>query len=113
MQSKPEIELLISSTELSFKKLNRFTAGLKVYNQGDENLDFDVSETTLLVNFQRSVSWDLAVQNGTIINFVVPPHQEKSVEWPIGNALFDAPGKYLLELHWKGITKSCDVFVSE
>jgi hypothetical protein len=113
MNSKIEIELFTSSTEVSMKELNRFTTGLKVFNKSDEALYFDVSETILFVNSHRNVSWDLAVQNGTIINFNVLPQQEKLVEWPIGKALFDSPGKYNLELHWKAIIKSCDIFVSE
>lgn len=112
MLSKPEIELIISSAEISMEKLNRFTAGLKVHNNSDKELFFDVSETTLLVNGQRCFAWDLAVQNGTIINFSVLPHSEKQVKWPLGKSLFNSPGKYNLELHWQEITKSFDVTVS-
>ena len=112
MQSEPEIELVTSSGETSMEKLSYFYAGLKVHNKSDEALYFFVSETTLLVNGQRCFAWDLAVQNGTIVNFKVSPHQERSVEWPIGKALFESPGKYNLELHWKEVTKFCEVFVS-
>lgn len=112
MQWQPEIELITSSTETSMKKLDRFTAGLRISNKSDDVLFFDVSETVLFVNSQRNVTWDLAVQNGTIINFSVPPHSEKRVKWPLGKGLFDSPGKYNLELRWKEVTKFCDVLVS-
>jgi hypothetical protein len=112
MQLKPEIELITSSGKISMKKLSHFNAGLKVRNRSDEELSFDVSETTLWVNGQRCYAWDLAVQNGTIVNLKVSPHQEKLVDWPIGKSLFESPGKYNLELHWKEFTKSCDVLVS-
>lgn len=112
MKLEPEIELITSSGKTSMEKLSHFNAGLKVRNRSDEELFFDVSETTLLVNGQRCFAWDLAVQNGTIINFKVSPHQKRLVDWPIGKALFESPGKYNLELHWKEVIKSCDVLVS-
>lgn len=112
MYLKPEIELVTSSGEILLENLSHFKVGLKVRNRSGRDLLFDVSETTLLVNDKRCFAWDLAVQNGTIVNFKVLPFQQKSVEWPLGRALFETPGKYKLELRWKEVTKSCNVLVS-
>ncbi|WP_423126904.1 hypothetical protein [Gaoshiqia sp. Z1-71] len=103
MTDELQIELLVSSNTIERKDFPDFRIGMDVVNNEPVELHFDVSKTRLYVNSKRNIAWDLAVQNGTIVNFSVPPGKQKSVQWPLGKALFEAPGTYLLELHWKSV----------
>ncbi|MGQ1785080.1 MULTISPECIES: NDR1/HIN1-like protein [unclassified Saccharicrinis] len=99
------VNLLTSSEKVPFDRLGDFEIGVSVYNPTSQTLHFDISETSLFINGNKSVAWDLAVQNGTIINFSVPSHQTKTVQWPLGKALFSEKGASELKLLWKGETQ--------
>ena len=103
MTDELQIELLVSSNTVELKDLPDFSISLGVFNNGPAELHFNVSKTRLYVNSKRNIAWDLAVQNGTIINFRIPPGKRKAVQWPLGKALFEATGTYLLELHWESV----------
>jgi len=113
MNNSAEITLVISKKSVRLIDLEYFKVGISVSNIGDNEIYFDISQTELTVNSVRSIAWDLAVQNGTIINFTLHPHESKSVEWPLGKAFFSAPGKYMLELRWQEVVRTCEVTVSE
>ena len=105
------IELLVSNTFLKQDEVPGFKVGLKVVNNDSKSLHFDVSETELYVNNQRNVAWDLAVQNGTIINLRIAPNSSQEIWWPLGEALFMKGGNYKLELRWKDFTQKEEVEV--
>lgn len=107
------IELLVSSPVIKLNKISGFEVGVKLTNAGEDPVHFDMTQTALFVNSKRSIAWDLAVQNGTIINLKIPPGKSKSVQWPLGNALFEQTGIYKLELRWKEISLKQDVTVLE
>jgi hypothetical protein len=107
------IELLVSSNALKLNEAADFKIGLNLTNESENPVHFDVSETELYVNFERSIAWDLAVQNGTIINLKIQPRKSKTVQWPLGNALFEETGKYKLELRKGDFAKAQEVIVSE
>lgn len=94
-----DIELVVSSDKISFQDLEKLNIGLKIINRGNKEACFDISDTSLFINDEKSYSWDLAVQNGTIINFQVSANSSKAVWWPLGKALFAKPGKYSLDFH--------------
>jgi hypothetical protein len=110
---KLNIELLVSSNTLKLSEVPDFTVGLVFTNESESPVHFDVSETELYVNNRKSVAWDLAVQNGTIINLKIQPRKSKTVQWPLGNSLFEETGKYKLELRRGDLVEVQEVTVSE
>jgi len=113
MNKIEEFELQVSSNKISFKKLNEFLIGLKINNNNHYAVSFDISDTELFVNNKKNVSWDLAVQNGTIINLIIPPNKSKTVMLPLGEAIFHNVGNYELKLVWNSQVKKRHVVVSE
>lgn len=113
MSETLEIQFLVSSNKLKMKDVPTFKVGLKISNTGSRNSKVDLSNSALYVNEIKSVAWDLAVQNGTIINLEILTKQSKTVEWPLGEALFNTPGLYELELRWNSIVKKQKVFISD
>lgn len=93
-----KIELAITSDKINFNDVSNFRIGLKITNNNDKIEFFDVSKTNLFVNTIKSISWDLCTHNGTIINLSIPPKKSKTVQWPLGEALFTSTGEYHLKL---------------
>jgi hypothetical protein len=112
MKKLTHIELLVSANRIRLEDIPKFKIGLKVTNSTSEYLPFDVSKTTLLVNLKRSYAWDLTVQNGTIVNMKIPPNKSETVQWPLGEALFEEPGIYELELIFESFAQMQKVIVS-
>lgn len=114
MQKKEaQVTLIISADIISIQSLDQFNIGLEIYNLTDIEVDFNISETKLYVNSELCVAWDLAVQNGTLINLRIPPHKTRTIEWPIGFALFDTPGFYKLKLYWREDIQEIEMQVTE
>lgn len=113
MNEKINIELIQSSKKIRLKDTPQFSVGVKISNTGSQKLGFTISETELWVNGKKNVAWDLAVQNGTLINLQIPAHSGKIVQWPLGEALFQKGGNYTLELRWRNIAKTGEVLVYE
>lgn len=111
MEKKLKIEFLVSSTRIGFKEIPEFTLGLKIINEGPDLLPVDISKTTLYVNSERCLAWDLTVQNGTIVNLEIPPHQSEIIRWPMGEALFETSGIYELRLVWEEFSQKQKVVV--
>lgn len=107
------MELLVSSNAVKLNEVADFKVGLDLTNESDNPVHFEIAETELYVNNRKSVAWDLAVQNGTIINLEIQPRKSKTVQWPLGNALFENPGKYKLELRIGDFVKAHEVTVTE
>ena len=101
MDKSPKIEFLVSSEEIKLIDIPEFLIGLKITNQGDDLLSFDISKSELFVNDESSIAWDLAVQNGTIVNLKIKPHRSETIQWDLGDALFETPGTYDLKLVWE------------
>lgn len=98
MNASITIELMISPDKFHLSEIPQFQIGIKVSNSHLQEIGFDFAETVLLVNQKRSIAWDLAVQNGTIVNTKIPPLGNKTLQWALGEALFETPGTYKLEL---------------
>ncbi|WP_299441117.1 hypothetical protein [uncultured Aquimarina sp.] len=95
------VELVTSPETISLQDLSTFKIGLLIINKTNKPIHFDVSKTKLFVDDRRSFSWDLAVQNGAIINLKVNSKKTEIVDWPLGKALFSEEGTYVLRLEWK------------
>jgi hypothetical protein len=113
MEVLPDIELVVNTNEVNFKNRGDFETGLKVVNNEDHNLYFDMAKTELFVNGNKNLAWDLTVQNGTIVNFTIGPKSSKTVMWHFGEALFETPGKYELQLRWGTHIRTQEVMVSK
>ena len=112
MNENTTVELLISPNSLSMAELAEFWVGVKLTNPRGEPIPFDVSQLALFVNGERSVAWDLAVQNGTAINLKIGPHHSEFLRWPLGEALFEAAGIYELKLECKSFSVHQTVTIS-
>jgi len=111
MEKFLKIEFLVSSNRIGFNEIPDFTVGLKITNEGEDLLPVDISESALYVNSERCITWDLAVQNGTIVNLKIPPHQSEIVQWLLGEALFVTSGTYELRLVWEIFSQKQKVVV--
>lgn len=111
MEKILKIEFLVSSNSIGFKEIPEFTLGLKITNEGPDLLPFDISKSVLYVNSERCLAWDLAVQNGTIVNLKIPPHQSEIISWLLGEVLFETSGIYELRLVWEEFSQKQKVVV--
>ena len=80
MDNNIHIKLLLSSHTIKLTDASEFMAGLEIKNTGSEELNFDISKTELWVNGERNIAWDLAVQNGTLINLRIPAFSSEKVK---------------------------------
>lgn len=111
MRNVPEIEFLVSSNLIDLNTIPEFQVGMKITNASGEMLPFDISKSELYVNEERSIAWDLTVQNGTIINLKIKPHQSEIIRWPLGDAIFETSGTYELKLVWEDFSQKQTVVV--
>lgn len=93
-----EIELVISHVQIGLKELPELEIGLKITNRSREYLPVNLSGLALFVNSVRSVTWDLTMQNGTLVNLQLAPNKSETLLWKMGEALFESTGKYQLIL---------------
>lgn len=113
MDKTTTIELLVSSNYLNQENIPGFGIGIKITNPQAQNIHFDLSESELYVNDVKNIAWDLTVQNGTIINLEIPANKSKTVQWPLGEALFQTSGIYELKLIWKSVVQKQVVCILE
>jgi hypothetical protein len=111
MDNHINIELILSSGAIQLKNVPQFNVGLKIFNTSSSKLDFDISKTELWVNGEKNIAWDLAVQNGTLINLSIPGNSSQKVQWPLGDALFPISGNYKLNLRWGDKVQAKEVVV--
>ncbi len=111
MNKISEIEFLVSSNKIAPADIPEFWLGIKITNISQEWIPIDISKTALYVNSQRSISWDLAVQNGTIVNLKIAPLRSEVFQWPLGEALFETSGTYELQLVWESFSARQQVVV--
>ena len=111
MDNNINIELVLSSGTIQLKDVSQFNVGLEIFNSGSQNQRFDVSKTELWVNGKKNTAWDLAVQNGTLVNLSIPANSAKKIQWPLGNALFTISGNYKFNLRWEGKSQAKEVQV--
>ena len=113
MDKNITIELIVSADRVSIEDMSDFKIGIGMHNEGEQEVSIDLSKSELSVNRQRSHAWDLAVQNGTIINMTIAARKVESVTWPLGKALFQKAGKYTLALLWGDYTEKKEIIVFE
>lgn len=92
------VELLVSANNLNPEDIPTFELGVKMTNHQSKNIPFDLSDSSLYVNSERNIAWDLTVNNGTLMNIIISPGKSETIFWPIGEALFTSPGIYELKL---------------
>lgn len=113
MDKNINIELILSSGKIKLKEVSQFNVGVKISNSASRKLGFDISETELWVNDEKSIAWDLAVQNGTLVNLVIPANASEKIMWKLGDALFQNAGNYKLDFRWNDTSQVKEVVVFE
>ncbi len=113
MNRTSDIELIVSSNEISLNEIDEFLIGVKITNKSKEIISFDISSIELFVNGIKSIAWNLTVQNGTLINLKIKSNGIETIKWPLGRAIFESLGIYELKLVWKSNILKQYVTVSE
>lgn len=96
--SSLKLELSVNHPELSMSELSQLRISVSASNQGKRTIDPGLDNADLLVNAVPSLPFKEAIGNGIrepVWN-ALPPGQTLTREWPLGEALFAAPGKYIL-----------------
>ena len=76
-----------------------FQAGLEAINRGSTAIDPELSSATLTVDGQRSEAWDRVVKESNDAPWrKLSPEQRLAIWWPLGDRMFDHPGRYQLVL---------------
>ena len=109
-----DLKLLADPATLAMADRPRFQLGFAITNRSASTIDPKAWDAVLLVNGQRAPAWDLAVQNGAHDDTWthLPSNQTISMSWPLGEALFEAPGDYHLVLQLAGAESKVDVRVT-
>jgi len=113
MGNNINIELVVSSKTIHLNEVNQYNVGLKILNTNSQKAKFNISKTELWVNGEKNIAWDLAVQNGTLVNLVIPASASEKIMWKLGDALFPKAGNYKLDLRWKDTSQIKEVIVSD
>lgn len=98
MVNQVEAELLISSKKIRLSELPDLEIGVKITNRSHEYLPVNFSRLALFVDSTRSVAWDLTMQNGTIINLKLAPGKSETIQWKMGESIFESAGRFQLVL---------------
>jgi hypothetical protein len=108
------IKLLASPTRLTMADRAKFSVGVEVTNRGSANVDPNLVSCTLMVNGERSMSWSMAIGNGTRESswYDLPPGNTATMSWPLGDELFDKPGDYHLVMALGGQQSTADITVT-
>jgi hypothetical protein len=111
--SQLDLKLIVDPATFAMADLARVIVGFEITNRGASVIDPRASDAVLLVNGQREIAWDLAIQNGTRDRTWthLPPNQTLSRSWSLGEALFESPGDYHLVLQHAGARSTVDVRV--
>jgi len=112
--SQLDLKLLVAPVTLAMADRPRVKVGFEITNRSAAVIDPKAWDAVLLVNGQRAPAWDLTVQNGVHDDTwtQLPPNQTLSMSWPLGEALFEAPGDYHLVLQLAGAESKVDVRVT-
>jgi len=94
------LELTTSATTLTMAERAAFQIGVRATNQGDAVLEPRLDLADLTVNGESSMDWRMAIGNGGRDKdwLAMPAGKTVEMQWPLGEALFRAPGTYKIEL---------------
>lgn len=95
-----DLKLLVVPHRLSMSDRANFQAGVEAINLGESTIDPQLSEATLMIDGRRSKAWDDILQAAPANPpwRYLAPSQRLSIWWPLGDTLFDGPGRYELVL---------------
>ena len=100
MTNALEIKLVVEPAKLAFADRASFKVGFEAVNRGAAAVDPQLHDAVLTANGERVYAWDLAIQNGPrdASWTQLPPGKSTAMSWPLGEAMFEQPGKYELVL---------------
>lgn len=94
-----DIKLLVVPDRLSMSERRMFQAGVEAVNRSSTAIDPELANATLTIDGCRSDAWDRAVSSlHDAQRRKLPPSERLAIWWPLGERLFDGPGRYQLVL---------------
>lgn len=95
-----DIKLVVEPAKLAFADRASFKVGFEAVNRGAAAVDPQLYDAVLMANGERVYAWDLAIQNGPrdASWTKLEPGGSVAMSWPLGEAMFEQPGKYELVL---------------
>jgi len=107
------LTLTATPKTLTMAKRARFQVRFTAVNTGARTINPRLHSVRLLVNGRPSTAWMLAIGNGARDRrwYALPPGGSLQMGWPLGKALFPAPGRYILLLQ-QGTLRSAAVTVT-
>lgn len=109
-----DIKLVAAPAKLAFAERASFKVGFEAVNRGAAAVDPKLYDAVLTANGERVYAWDLAIQNGPrdASWTQLPPGKSTAMSWPLGEAMFEQPGKYQLVLTLGTQTSAAQVEVT-
>jgi hypothetical protein len=110
--SQLDLTLVVEPATFAMADRPRVNVGFEITNRSASVIDPRAWNTVLLVNGERSVTWDLAQNGAADYTWThLPPNETLSMSKPLGEALFETPGDYHLVLQHEGVKSTVDVRV--
>jgi hypothetical protein len=112
--SQPDVKLIVEPATFAMADRRGVKVGFEVTNRSASVIDPKAWDAVLLVDGQRALAWDLAVQNGAYDSrwTHLPPNETLSRLWPLAEKLFWSPGDYHLVLQHAYGQSTVDVRVT-
>lgn len=109
-----DIKLIAQPSQFAIADRGGFHIGFEAVNRGAAAIDPALHDAILTANGQRVYAWDLAIQNGLRDESwsQLPPGKSVAMSWPLGDAMFERPGKYALVLTLGAERSTADVEVT-
>jgi hypothetical protein len=105
MPLRLRLEPTVKPERVKPEELESLTVELSVTNENDETIDLQLPSSTLLVDGQRSLSWNIAIANGAreARESALPPGDSITVARVMGSGLVKDPGDHEVVIEVRGV----------
>jgi hypothetical protein len=99
------VEPTVKPERVSPGELESLTVDLTVTNEDDETVDLQLSSSTMLVDGERSLSWNIAIANGAreARESALPPGDSITVSRVMGSGLVRDAGDHEIVVEVRGV----------
>ena|SRR5436190_23014158 len=105
MPPRLRVEPTIKPQRVTPGDLESLTVELSVTNESDETIDLQLPSSTLLVDGERSLSWNIAIANGAreARESALPSGDSITVSRVMGGGLVRDPGDHEIVVEVRGV----------